>query len=140
MPSNFDTVLELIEGYGSELSDEEIQVVDNLSEKGINFAIDNFGCESLYIKYMEILRIFILKIDTELVLVNDGQLGYDKTIKALVLLATLLDITLVAEGIESPMQLIRLEECGVSNIQGFYFAKPYPLSRMDVQTITKNYQ
>jgi EAL domain-containing protein (putative c-di-GMP-specific phosphodiesterase class I) len=40
----------------------------------------------------------------------------------------------VAEGVEDEAQLIRLRQMGCELGQGYYFARPAPLERLDVGT------
>lgn len=123
-----DLVLELVEGHGAELNDGVIESIENLSNHGVKFGIDDFGHDSLSLKYIESLQCSILKMDKELSVIYNGGLMYEKTIKSLVFLASILNVKLIAEGVETKEQLKLLQQCGVNDVQGFYYARPCPLT------------
>ncbi|MEG0866457.1 MAG: EAL domain-containing protein [Hafnia sp.] len=128
MPSCIDLVLELVEGYGAELSDSIIESIERLSVHGVKFGLDDYGHESISLKYVESLRCSLLKMDKELSVIYKGALMYENTIKSLVFLTSMMNVRLIAEGVETEEQLNLLKKCGVEDIQGFYYAKPSPLA------------
>jgi EAL domain-containing protein (putative c-di-GMP-specific phosphodiesterase class I) len=52
-------------------------------------------------------------------------------VRAVLAYATTLGVNVVAEGVESPEQLEKLREIGVSIAQGFYYSRPIPAAGID---------
>ncbi|NNN18354.1 MAG: EAL domain-containing protein, partial [Acidimicrobiaceae bacterium] len=97
------------------------EIIRKLSEMGVLLAIDDFGTGYSSLSMLTDLPIDILKIDKSFV----DQLGTkgELTIGAIVDMATRLNFTLVAEGIESQQQADRLVEMGCHFGQGFRFSR-----------------
>lgn len=127
LPKGINLLIELLEGNGTELAKDITDIILTLTRHGIKFGIDDFGNNSLCLKYLEALHLDVLKIDISMACVSQGRLIYEKTIQSLVHLAKKLNILLIAEGVETKEQLLLLSECGVENVQGFYYTRPYPL-------------
>lgn len=130
LPHGIHLLVELLEGNGTELTGDITDIITALTRYGIKFGIDDFGNNSLCLKYLEALHLDVLKIDISMACVIQGRLIYEKTIQSLVHLAKKLNILLIAEGVETKEQLILLSNCGVENVQGFYYTRPYPLETL----------
>ncbi len=125
---NFDSpdriVVEITEQEGVEDFSRLLDVVKKLKDIGVQIAIDDFG--SGYANYAHILRIRpdYLKIDGSLVkniLTNDES---KILVKSIIRFAKELNITTVAEYVESEDIFELLKEYGVDEYQGYYFGKP----------------
>lgn len=127
LPEGTDLLIELLEGHGKDLNDGIKSTIVSLSNYGIKFGIDDFGNNSICLKYLEALHLNVLKMDISMACIKGGKLLFEKTIQSLVYLAKRMNVLLIAEGVETKEQLILLQACGVQNVQGFYFKKPYPL-------------
>ncbi|BDH44718.1 hypothetical protein TUM12370_07620 [Salmonella enterica subsp. enterica serovar Choleraesuis] len=125
LPHGINLVIELLEGYEADLKKEIVEVIKYLSSHGVKFAIDDFGNNSIDLEYLNSLNLNILKMDICMAGVHHGRLIFEKTIESLVSLADKMNVLLIAEGVETKEQLALLTECGVENIQGFYYSKPY---------------
>jgi EAL domain-containing protein (putative c-di-GMP-specific phosphodiesterase class I) len=91
---------------------------------GIGVAIDDFGTGYSSLAQLQDLPATALKIDRGLVQ-RDGVVG--QTIIELILqLATGLGLRAVAEGVETPEQLLMLTALGCSHAQGFLFSPALP--------------
>lgn len=132
LPKGICLLIELLEGNGKELDDDITEVIAVLTRHGIKFAIDDFGNNSICLKYLEALHLDVLKIDISMACVKRGKLIYEKTLQSLVHLAEKLNILLIAEGVETKEQLTLLSECGIENVQGFYYSRPYPLETLSL--------
>lgn len=95
-----------------------------LKHLGVKIAITHFGAGQLSLQNLHRLPVDILKIDSSLtqdVSVNKESLAITKMIIAL---ASSLQITLVAEGVESENQKQALKELGCHVMQGNLFSHP----------------
>jgi EAL domain-containing protein (putative c-di-GMP-specific phosphodiesterase class I) len=94
---------------------------------GYKIAIDDFGTGFSSLQYLASMPLHDLKVDRSFVhqmMTDDKSLSIVKT---LIHLANLLNLNLIAEGIETADQQNRLHELGVQMGQGYYFAKPMAL-------------
>ena len=92
----------------------------------MRLAIDDFGTGYSSLAYLKRLPIDVLKIDQSFVraLTTDPA---DATItQTIVQLAAGLNLTTIAEGVETLEQLLLLGSYGCSRMQGFLFGKPVP--------------
>ena len=103
---------------------ESIKKLDNLKEMGITFSIDDFGTGYSSLSYLKRFPIDVLKIDRSFVdgIPHDTS---DTTISTTVIaMAHNLNMSVVAEGVETIEQLTFLTENDCDEYQGFFFSKP----------------
>ena len=96
-----------------------------LQDVGYKIALDDFG--SGYSRYLELKDVNLLKIDKSLI---DDITNSDKAFKlcsGIVALARILELDIIAEGVETQDQLdaLRLMKCTYA--QGYLFSKPGPM-------------
>ncbi|CAN5149707.1 hypothetical protein BH09PSE6_BH09PSE6_29920 [soil metagenome] len=109
----------LMEGRG-----ERLDRLLALRAMGVRLAIDDFGTGYSSLSYLSRLPISKVKIDRSLVIgmINEPK---DRAITdAIVALAHRLDVTVVAEGIESREMVELLRESGCDSVQGFHVGRP----------------
>lgn len=121
---NFNMVLEIIERSVLEIDDDIQVAVEEMSNEGIQFAIDDFGAGHTSLKYLEIMNFSFLKIDRDLTRAHQGKLIYKNTVCALVELARKLNMSLIAEGVETQEQVTLLTEAGAELLQGYHYSMP----------------
>jgi diguanylate cyclase len=101
-----------------------------LSRNNIRFAIDDFGTGYSSLSRLSRLPIAILKIDRSFIL----QIGKNKAdegiIKSVIALAQILELEVIAEGVENQAQADFLQQQGCFQAQGYHYYKP--LSADDV--------
>ncbi|KYK48974.1 diguanylate phosphodiesterase [Bradyrhizobium liaoningense] len=102
--------------------------VENIvrSYKALGFwtALDDFGTGYAGLSLLARLQPDLIKIDMELVRNVHLSRPRQVIVSALVGIARELDITLLAEGVESEAELTALRAAGIRLFQGYYFAKP----------------
>ncbi len=118
--------LEIIES--SLLRDVNVTVhtLGRLKELGVRIAVDDFGTGYSALAYLKQLPLDVLKIDQSFVqsVATDPA---DATItEAIVKLAAGLNLTTIAEGVETFEQLLLLGSYGCKRMQGYLFGKPVP--------------
>lgn len=119
-------VIELTER--DSLPEADQRVVRHLHEIGVKLAIDDFGTGHSSLSYLKTLSPDVLKID-KVFTASIGTDAINATVTDMVIsLAQRLNINLVAEGVETNEQAIYLREKGVDVLQGYYYARPMPLS------------
>jgi diguanylate cyclase (GGDEF)-like protein/PAS domain S-box-containing protein len=93
-----------------------------LKDLGIRVAIDDFGTGYSSLNYIRSLPVDILKIDRSFL--ADPTPEVEQLTSAIIQLAQIFNLKSVAEGIESPGQVTRLQDVDCEFGQGFHFAKP----------------
>ena len=91
---------------------------------GVQFSVDDFGTGYSSLSYLQRFSYDTLKIDRSFISGMDAAGDASAIVKTIVALANMLNISVVAEGVETAVQLERLREIGCSHAQGFWFSKP----------------
>ncbi len=105
-----------------------------LREIGVTVALDDFGTGYSSLTYLRRFTLDKLKIDRSFVagLGNSATDGHDASlIEMVVQLAGLLDVTVVAEGVELDEQLARVRSLGCEFAQGYLFTRPLPITALE---------
>jgi EAL domain-containing protein (putative c-di-GMP-specific phosphodiesterase class I) len=99
-----------------------------LKALGVKFALDDFGTGYSSLSYLKQLPIDTLKIDQSFIrdLENDPS---DRVIVQTILnIARSLQLSVIAEGVETYIQALLLRQLGCHAYQGYLFARPMPLA------------
>ena len=116
--------LEVTESIIMNKTDEVLSTMKELRELGVHFSIDDFGTGYSSLSYLKKLPINKLKIDRTFIneIVSNAE---DRSIvKTIASLGHNLDLTVLAEGVETEPQLSALLEVGCDMVQGFLLSKP----------------
>lgn len=121
--------LEITESVVMEDVSRGLMVLEDLKALGCTLAIDDFGTGYSSLSYLRRFPVDVLKIDKSFI---DG-LGLDTNdsavVRAIVGLASSLDLTIVAEGVETENQLAALDRLrgdGRIYAQGYLLSRPLP--------------
>ena len=107
------------------------RVIDELEALGVRMAFDDFGTGHSSLAMLRQLRVHELKIDRLFVCDVAHDPKARDLVEAVVRLAHVLEMTVVAEGVETREQRDVLVALGCDELQGYYFARPLPASRID---------
>lgn len=118
--------LEITENAIMDDMDSVIRKLKELSHHKINIAIDDFGTGYSSLSYLHKLPIQTLKIDRTFLKENRINKGDNTIINTIVAMAKGLNLNVIAEGVESQVQLEYLREIECTEAQGFLFGKPLP--------------
>lgn len=127
--ANLDPKLIELELTESLFMDSSAVVQTNLRtarELGLNLAIDDFGTGYSCLANLKDIPASKIKIDRAFVIVLPHDKRAFAVVKAIAQLGHELGMEVVAEGVESQVQLDALYEAGVHLIQGYFFSKPLP--------------
>jgi predicted signal transduction protein with EAL and GGDEF domain len=116
--------LELTESVLMEASSHHSDILQRLRQMGIKIAIDDFGTGYSSLDYLRRFPVDRIKIAQIFVGGLATMPGNATIVKAAIGLARELDITVIAEGIETMEQFQLLKAWGCTQGQGFYIAKP----------------
>lgn len=116
--------VEITESGVMEDAEASLRLLHSLKKENLHLQIDDFGTGYSSLSYLRKIPADNLKIDRSFV---DGMENDDDKmaiVKTIITLADSLGMNVVAEGIETVEQLIRLRELGCKYGQGFLFDKP----------------
>ena len=118
--------LEITEGVMIDNEDGAVRVFNSLKELGVSLSIDDFGTGFSSLSYLTRLPLSELKIDRSFVLgLDDGGKGSD-LVRGIIAMAQSLQLDMVVEGVETPLQLAFFRDNSVHTIQGYLFSRPVP--------------
>jgi diguanylate cyclase (GGDEF)-like protein/PAS domain S-box-containing protein len=118
--------LELTESIVMQDIDAVAEDLRKLMEMGVHISIDDFGTGYSSLGYVKRLPVDRLKIDQSFVRTLATDPNDAAIIRAISTLGRSLNLSVLAEGVETAEQLQRLRAEGCDHVQGFYFAKPMP--------------
>lgn len=117
-------VLEITESaLLSDYDDARLKIAQ-LRETGIAIAIDDFGTGYSSLARLTELKVDSLKIDRGFIQKMQHSASDRKVIKAIIALATELNLKTIAEGVETSEQLAILKSLDCDQLQGFFIGKP----------------
>lgn len=121
--------LELTESVILEDVDEVIAKMHALKALGVRLSLDDFGTGYSSLSYLKKLPLDQVKIDQSFV----RDLAYDPNdaimVKTIIDLANNFRINVIAEGVETELELAILKDYGCRLYQGYLFGKPVPIDQ-----------
>ena len=127
--------LEVTESAYTENSDQIIQTVTRLREKGFRIEMDDFGSGYSSLNMISTLPIDALKLDMEFIRNAFRERKDTRLLEVVIQLAESLEVPTIAEGVETAEQMLTLKTMGCDIVQGYYFSRP--LSAAEFETFMK---
>jgi EAL domain-containing protein (putative c-di-GMP-specific phosphodiesterase class I) len=100
------------------------RIIAEYKRLGFITAIDDFGAGHAGLNLLANLQTDLIKIDMEIIRGVTDSAARRAIIAGILVMARALDITIIAEGIETEAELATLRDAGIDLFQGFLFAKP----------------
>jgi len=116
--------LELTESLLLSNADVMFEVLQDLKEMGLKLVIDDFGTGYSSLSYLRQFPVTKLKIDRSFIRDVAGNPDDAAIATAIISLAKGLNLTVIAEGVETEVQLSFLREHHCDEFQGFLFSRP----------------
>ncbi len=116
--------LELTENMVMENAESNIELLRGLKELGIKLSIDDFGTGYSSLSYLQRFPLDELKIDRSFIEEIDSENARAPIVRAMVSLAHDLEMSVVAEGIETDTQLQHMRGLECELYQGYLRSKP----------------
>jgi diguanylate cyclase (GGDEF)-like protein len=123
--------LEITEGVLLADEPDTYETLGAIRRMGFSLALDDFGTGYSSLSYLRRFPIDKVKIDRSFVSNLGMQPESDAIVKAIVELANALELKVIAEGVETRVQVDRLILAGCSQFQGFFYSRPIEAHAVD---------
>ncbi|WP_236214600.1 bifunctional diguanylate cyclase/phosphodiesterase [Metapseudomonas otitidis] len=118
--------LEITETFIMSQAEEALAVLHALKDLGLQLAIDDFGTGYSSLSYLKRLPLDIIKIDKSFVRGLPHEQEDAAIARAIIALGHSMQLTVIAEGVETPAQEAFLRAEGCEQIQGYIVSRPVP--------------
>ena len=122
--------VELTESCMAGQEDTVTGELDGLRRLGVKLLVDDFGTGYSSLSQLQRLNVDILKVDRAFTVTLCESVEGKALFKAIVSMADALDISTVAEGVETAEQLHALQTLACDEVQGHFVSRPVPASEM----------
>lgn len=123
--------LEVTESMVMDNAEVAIEILSDLCALGVRLSTDDFGTGYSSLSYLHRFPFERLKIDRSFIGKMDKDAKSEEIVRTILTLAENLNLEVVAEGIETESQLMRLRELGCGLAQGYLFSKPVPAAQAE---------
>lgn len=113
--------------HDSQLIASNLQI---LHEAGIHFLVDDFGTGYSSLEYLRRMPVGSIKIDRSFVHGLPDNHDDQTLTRAIISIASSLEMETIAEGVETEAQLDHLRQAGCDYVQGYLLARPMPASEV----------
>jgi diguanylate cyclase (GGDEF)-like protein len=100
------------------------RTLERLSDMGVRVSIDDFGTGYSSLRQLQGLAIHALKIDQSFVRDAHRRDESKAIVEAIVAIARSFDLSVIAEGVETPEELATIRMLGCTRVQGYLVARP----------------
>lgn len=118
--------LEMTESLLMSQAEDAVCMLQALKALGVGLSIDDFGTGYSSLAYLRQFPIDHLKIDKTFIDEVNQDHSNASIVRAVIAMATNMDLRVTAEGVETSDQLDFLKEQLCTEAQGYYFSKPLP--------------
>ena len=116
--------LEITESASMKSKQILLDNMNRLIEYGVNFSLDDFGTGQSNLNYIVDMPVDIVKFDRDMISAYFDNYKAKYVMDAAMHMIHGLGLKIVSEGIETNEQFGKMNELGISYIQGYYFSKP----------------
>jgi diguanylate cyclase (GGDEF)-like protein/PAS domain S-box-containing protein len=117
--------------------ERSIKTLLELQRIGVKVSIDDFGTGYSSLNYLKRLPIDKLKIDQSFIRECPNDINSNTLVRTIIIMAHLLKMKVIAEGVESEEQVSFLLGQGCKEAQGYFFSKPLPVSEFVTNYLQK---
>ncbi|MBV1757656.1 MAG: EAL domain-containing protein [Dethiosulfatibacter sp.] len=130
--------LEITESIAMWDTDHIVRVLNAFQEMDIYISIDDFGTEYSSLTYLKLLPINRIKIPMPFIQGINVDKKDEEIIKTIIVLARIMELDVIAEGVETQQQESFLMQWKCDEIQGYYYYKPMPAKEIEGLLQTNN--
>jgi EAL domain-containing protein (putative c-di-GMP-specific phosphodiesterase class I) len=118
--------LEITESVLMDDAEAAMLVLQQLRDIGVHLYVDDFGTGYSSLGYLKRFPVSTVKIDRSFVSGLGADNDDQEIVRAVVAMAQALNLTVVAEGVETVLQRDCLRALGCTAAQGWHYGKPLP--------------
>ena len=123
--------LEILERAYVKDSSTIFQILTELRNDGFVIEMDDFGTGESSLNMLSEFPVDCLKLDRSFLIRGFHDKRHVEVVRFIINLAKILDIDIIAEGVETQEQADLLLELGCRNAQGYFYGKPGPAEEFD---------
>jgi EAL domain-containing protein (putative c-di-GMP-specific phosphodiesterase class I) len=113
-------------------------VLRDLKALGVRLSLDDFGTGYSSLTYLKRFPFDSIKIDRSLITdISDGEPAASAIVDSVIRLGRALNLTVVAEGVETAQELARVGELGCDLVQGYHLSRPLPPDDFERQLLQR---
>jgi EAL domain-containing protein (putative c-di-GMP-specific phosphodiesterase class I) len=131
-------VLELTETALLDQDENNYKHINQLCELGCKLALDDFGTGFSSLSHLVNFPINIVKLDKSLLPISVADNKRMKIVKGITAMVSIIDLHIVAEGVETEFQRNLCHSLKVNDLQGYFFDKPMPSNELEKRWFTVN--
>ena len=121
-----DIHIEITESAYTEHPAQIIAMVEKMRDNGIVIEMDDFGTGYSSLNMLNEINADVLKMDMRFIQTKSEKEAQQGILKLIINLARWMDMKVIAEGVETQEQLMRIRDAGCDYVQGYLFSKPLP--------------
>lgn len=110
---------------------KQLIMIEKLQNAGFVIEMDDFGSGYSSLNSLKDIPVDVLKMDMAFMSKSDPYHRSADILQMVVAMADKLNMPVIAEGVETKEQADFLNEIGCHIIQGYYYAKPMPISQFE---------
>jgi EAL domain-containing protein (putative c-di-GMP-specific phosphodiesterase class I) len=110
--------------------DATVAILHQLRGLGVQFAMDDFGTGYSSLSYLRSFPFDKIKIDQSFVQEISSRTDCLTIVQSIASLGAGLDMSTVAEGVETEEQYLQLRSAGFTEVQGYFFGRPKPAQEL----------
>jgi diguanylate cyclase (GGDEF)-like protein len=122
--------LEITESVLIDDSASTFEILQELRSKEISISLDDFGTGFASLSYLNDFPFSKIKIDRKFSQNVDHSSTTSAIVRGIAQITRDLRMERVAEGVETEVQLARMQSFGITAIQGYLFSRPLPASQL----------
>lgn len=107
---------------------QQLNLLDKLRSYGFHIEIDDFGSGYSSLNMLKDIAVDVLKLDMGFLRKSTHEEKGRVIMNAIISLSKRLGLSVITEGVETAEQVDYLTEAGCDMFQGYYFAKPMPVT------------
>jgi diguanylate cyclase (GGDEF)-like protein len=129
--------LEITETALMEEVSKQMDLLRRLRDYGFHVEIDDFGSGYSSLNTLKDIEVDVLKLDMGFLRQTSHEERSKTIMNAVINMSKNLGLTVVTEGVETAEQVAYLTEAGCDVFQGYYFARPMPVTEFESKYFVK---
>lgn len=122
--------VEITESIAMHDRENTLIILEELNRKGISIAVDDFGTGYSSLSYLKKFPLSTLKIDKSFIDEMDQKDEDQGIVKTIISLAEIMNLNVVAEGVETGSQIEILKNNQCNEAQGYYISRPTDIKNL----------